>query len=199
MGDEVLRHLFEPFYTTKGVGRGTGLGLATVYGIVKQNGGFVAVESQPGHGTVFRLYLPARPPAPAAMAAAPAARMTAGRETVLLVEDETSILQLQRVVLEKLGYTVLAAATAQEALSTAGQHAGRIDLLLTDVVMPEMNGRDLAARVQAMHPETRPVYMSGYTADVIAPAGVLEEGVAFIEKPFTAEQLAVKLRETLER
>jgi CheY-like chemotaxis protein len=191
--------IFEPFFTTKDVGEGTGLGLATVYGIVKQNQGFIHVYSEPGKGTSFSIYLPRH--AGQALAAQPksAAKMRRSTgETVLLVEDEPSILAIAQKVLDRLGYTVLAAATPGKALQLAEAHAGKIHLLMTDVVMPEMNGRDLARELLARKPETKCLFMSGYAADVIVHQGVIEKGVQFIQKPFTMADLAAKVRETLE-
>ncbi len=199
MDDETLANIFEPFFTTKPPGRSTGLGLATVYGIVRQNGGFVNVYSEPGEGTSFRLYLPAHgePDEEVARAAssAPPAR---GAEIILFVEDEPAILNVGRVMLQRLGYTVLTAATPGEALEVARKHAGEIHLLLTDVVMPEMNGRELARRLLSLYPEVKRVFMSGYTANVIAHRGVLDEGVHFIQKPFARADLAVAVRAALD-
>ena len=180
MDKETLAHIFEPFFTTKGVGKGTGLGLATVYGIVKQNNGFINVYSEPGQGTTFTIYLPRHAgkaeQARTEGAAEPAAR---GHETILLVEDEPAILKLTTRMLEQLGYTVLAASTPGEAIRLAREHAGEIHLLMTDVVMPEMNGRDLARNLLSLYPHLKCLFMSGYTADVIAHHGVLDEGRAF--------------------
>jgi PAS domain S-box-containing protein len=198
MDAATLERLFEPFFTTKPVGAGTGLGLAMVYGVVKQNNGFIEVASHPGKGTTFAIYLPrygGQSEAVRPEAAAP--RGTPGRETVLVVEDEPTILDLAQTVLEMHGYTVLKAGTPAEGLRVAREHGGEIHLLLTDVVMPGMNGRDLACEVQALHPQVRLLFMSGYTADVIAHHGVLNAGVRFIEKPFSARQLAQQVREAL--
>jgi PAS domain S-box-containing protein len=198
MTREVLDNLFEPFFTTKGVGEGTGLGLATVYGIVKQNGGFIDVYSEPGQGSVFKIYLPRFLGAPMECGAAPAEEIPCGAgEVVLLVEDEPSILKLTRSMLERLGYRVLTAGTPGEALRLAEARGGAIHLLMTDVVMPEMNGRDLARRMLSTHPDLRHLFMSGYTANVIAHHGVLDQGVQFIQKPFSKKDLALKLREVL--
>jgi PAS domain S-box-containing protein len=200
MEKEVLEHLFEPFFTTKGVGEGTGLGLATVYGIVKQNQGFINVYSEPGTETTFRIYLP-RHVGKAAQARleGPAEPVSSGQETVLLVEDESAILNMGRKMLEKLGYLVVTAGTPGEAIRLAEEHAGEIHLLRTDVVMPEMNGRDLARRLLSLYPDLKRLFMSGYTANVIAHRGVLEEGVHFIQKPFSMKDLGFKVREALER
>jgi signal transduction histidine kinase/CheY-like chemotaxis protein len=198
MDRQTQEMLFEPFFTTKETGKGTGLGLATVYGIVKQNGGFINVYSEPGQGTTFRIYLPrhAAGPAEADRPPAPAADPT-GTETVLLVEDEPSLLRFARILLAGLGYTVLAASGPREALRLAAEHPGEIHLLLTDVVMPEMSGRDLRERLSALRPGIRSLFMSGYTTNVIAHRGVLDEGVNFMQKPFSREVLARKIRETL--
>jgi two-component system, cell cycle sensor histidine kinase and response regulator CckA len=198
MVSETLSHLFEPFFTTKKMGQGTGLGLATIYGIVRQNNGFINVYSEPNRGSTFRIYLPRRTPIPEqkskATAANPAAR---GIETILLVEDEPMILDITTTMLELQGYTILAAATPSEALRLAREQAGAIHLLMTDVVMPEMNGRDLAEKLLALYPDLKLLFMSGYTANVIAHHGVLDEGVHFIQKPFSLKDLAAKVRETL--
>jgi len=197
--DEVTQaHVFEPFFTTKEMGKGTGLGLATVYGVVKQNNGFINVYSEPGQGTTFKVYLPRHfgktVPLPEKGLDNPGER---GHETVLLVEDEPAILEMTTGMLEKLGYTVLAAGTPGEAIRLAQEYPGRIDLLLTDVVMPEMNGRDLAKNLLTIYPDIRRLFMSGYTANVIAHRGVLDEGVHFIQKPFSMKDLGEKLREAL--
>lgn len=199
MDTETRSHLFEPFFTTKEVGKGTGLGLATVYGMVKQNSGFIDVDSTPGQGTTVKVYLP-RHAAEAGRAAKPDAAQTAarGHETILLVEDEPMILDITTKMLERQGYTVLAAATPGEAIRLAREHAGEIHLLMTDVVMPEMNGRDLAKNLLSLYPYLKRLFMSGYTADVIAHHGVLDEGVQFIQKPFSVRTLAVKVREVLD-
>jgi CheY-like chemotaxis protein len=199
MSKEALEHLFEPFFTTKEVGKGTGLGLATVYGIVKQNDGFINVYSEPGKGTTFRIYLPRFVErAVAKVSADPAEEeVPKGTETVLLVEDEVSILYTTRDLLQTLGYRVLTARTTTEAMRRTEEHSGVIHLLITDVVMPEMNGRELAERLISMKPSMETLFMSGYTADVIAHRGVLDPGVHFIEKPFTTKALATKVREVL--
>ena len=191
--------IFEPFFTTKGLGKGTGLGLATVYGIVKQNNGFIDVYSEPEEGTTIKIYLPryTGPNVEAGRARAEKLRTSRG-ETVLIVEDDGSILKLGKVMLESLGYTVLAASTPGEAVALAETYAGRIHLLITDVVMPEMNGRELSEQLLRSCPHLKVLFMSGYTADVIAHRGVLEEGVHFIPKPFSKNDLAVKVRDTLD-
>ena len=196
---ELLPHLFEPFFTTKETGKGTGLGLATVYGIVKQNNGLINVSSEPGQGTTFRVYLPRhRGKAEQRQEVAAAGAVARGSETILVVEDEAMILDIAKTMLELQGYTVLAAATPGEAIRLAREHAGEIHLLMTDVVMPEMNGRDLAKNLLSLYPGLKRLFMSGYTANVIAHHGVLDEGVHFMQKPFTLADLAVKVREALE-
>ena len=199
MDQETRAQLFEPFFTTKPVGQGTGLGLATVYGIVKQNNGFINVYSEPGQGSTFRVYLPLCPAEePSPSEAGQSNQPPGGTETVLLVEDEEVILSLARSMLERLGYTVLAAPAPTEALRLAAEHAGQIALLITDVVMPEMNGRDLADRLTATNSDLRCLFMSGYTADVISHRGVLEADVLFLQKPFSLHALAAKVREALD-
>jgi signal transduction histidine kinase len=196
MPPDVLDHLFEPFFTTKGVGQGTGLGLATVFGIVKQNGGTVAVESQLNQGTTFRIYLPrCRSQASAEETKPPSLR--GGTETVLLVEDEPQILQLARRALEGQGYTVLAASLPGAALDLARGYSGRIDLLISDIVMPGMNGKDLRQQLEPICPQMKCLFMSGYTADIIARHGDVNPGEPFIQKPFTLQDLTEKVRVVL--
>ncbi len=200
MDRETLSHIFEPFFTTKGVGKGTGLGLATVYGIVKQNHGFIDVESAVGRGTAFTILLPRHLPVAAVVPDAASARDSRpGHETILLVEDEPAVLRLTKRLLGGLGYTVLTASTPAEAIRVAQAYGSQIELLVTDVIMPEMNGKDLARNLSSSCPRLRYLFMSGYTADVIAPKGVVEEGTNFIQKPFTKEALAAKVREALEQ
>jgi PAS domain S-box-containing protein len=199
MDKETLLHIFEPFFTTKEVGKGTGLGLATVYGIVKQNNGFINVYSEPDKGTTFKIYLPKV----VGEAIEPSTESTAGipkgnGEAVLLVEDEPAILEVSREMLEQLGYTVLIASTPGEALCIAKAHAAEIQILITDVVMPEMNGRELANLIRDIKPELKFLFISGYTANVIAHHGMLDPGIHFIQKPFSMEHLAVKAREVLD-
>jgi CheY-like chemotaxis protein len=191
--------IFEPFFTTKEPGKGTGLGLATVYGIVKQSGGHLWVYSEPGRGATFKVYLPRVEPAAQASASG-AAVPTAlrGAETILLVEDEEEIRALSREILEGYGYTLLVARDAAEALLIAERHLGPIHLLVTDVVMPKMSGRDLAKSLGPTRPETRVLYASGYTDSAIVRHGVLGEGIDFIQKPFSPEALGRKVREVLD-
>jgi len=199
MEGDVLEHAFEPFTTTKEVGKGTGLGLATVYGIVKQNGGFIHVHSVPGRGTTIRIYLPRHEGEPETPAGADAVSVPRGRgETVLLVEDEVSLRRTCGIFLEELGYAVLTAESPEMALEIADVHRPTIDLLLTDVIMPGINGRQLAERLRAGHPGMRVLFMSGYTADIIDRYGVLERGIPCLAKPFSRVELAVRLREVLD-
>jgi len=198
MDKETLSNIFEPFFTTKQEGHGTGLGLATVYGIVRQNGGFINVYSEPGLGTTFKIYLPRhRPERPDAAGGGMDAAPMGGTETILVVEDEEAVLNLTRDMLESLGYHVLAVKKPEEALRLAAEFQGAIDLLLTDVVMPDMNGKELSERIMHLKPGMQCLYMSGYTADVIARQGMLEEGIHFIPKPFSLQDLAAKIREAL--
>ncbi len=200
MDGEVLAHLFEPFFTTKQEGEGTGLGLATVYGIVKQNRGAINVYSEPGQGTTFRIYLPRHAePAEPVLEKAPLAATPGGSETVLIVEDDPTIMLLGKRFVEKLGYRVLTATSPGEAIRLVEGYEGGIDLLLTDVVMPEMNGKQLATRLREIRPGLKCLFMSGYTADAIARQGVLDEGICFLAKPFSAREMAVKIREALEQ
>jgi signal transduction histidine kinase len=197
---EKLQSIFDPFFTTKGPGKGTGLGLATVYGIVKQNGGSINVYSEPGRGTTFRIYLPRVEDSGAAQAApeAPAADTPRGSETILVVEDEAANLSMATRMLESLGYRVLSAGGAERALEIAAKAGTTIDLLVTDVVMPSMDGRRLHGALCETLPGLRCLYMSGYTANVIAHSGVLDEGVNFIQKPFSRRELAAKVRAVID-
>jgi len=199
MDKETCEKIFEPFFTTKEVGKGTGMGLATVYGIVKQNNGIVNVYSEPGKGTTFKIYLPRHGEDEEVIDGPRAqAKSLTGTETVLLVEDEETLLEMGKIMLEELGYTVLAAGSPNEAIKLAEQYAGDFHLLVTDVVMPEMSGRDLQKRLSALRPDMKYLFMSGYTANVIAHRGILDEGVNFLQKPFLMEELAAKVREALE-
>jgi len=199
MDRETLSHLFEPFFTTKGIGKGTGLGLATVYGVVKQNNGFINAYSEPGQGTAFTIYLPRHVgrvrQERSEIVARPEKR---GQETIIVAEDEPAILELTTTMLKMQGYTVLAASTPGEAIRFAREHQGEIHLLITDVVMPEMNGRDLAKNLLSLYPDIKRLFMSGYTANVIAHHGVLDQGVYFIQKPFTMQAMVAKVREVLD-
>jgi CheY-like chemotaxis protein len=217
MDRETRSRVFEPFFTTKDQGKGTGLGLSTVYGIVNQAGGQIGVESEPGRGTTFRVYLPQversdPAPAPAPSAGPADAPMgTAGddlprapravdprRETVLLVEDARRVREVVREILETSGYEVLEARQGAEALKISSRHRGPIHLMVTDVVMPQMSGRELAQRLAPLRPDMRVLYMSGYTDDAIVRHGVLEAGIAFIPKPFTPDALIAKVRQVLD-
>jgi PAS domain S-box-containing protein len=201
MDKTTIEKIFEPFFTTKEMGEGTGLGLATIYGIVKQNNGFINVYSEPGHGSVFKTYLPRHLDGsyvPQVEDDFPL-EVAKGNETVLLVEDEVAILKMAKLQLERSGYQVIAASTPGEAIQAAKEHAGKIHLLMTDVIMPEMNGWDLAMELTALHPEIRILFMSGYTADIIAHHGILDKGYNFIEKPFSFKKVREKVREVLDK
>ena len=199
MDKETQEKIFEPFFTTKGLGQGTGLGLATVYGILKQNNGLINAYSEPGKGTTFKIYLPQYTGESAENRNIDTVEIPqSGLETILLVEDEPMILELGQVMLDSLGYKVIASGSPPQAIQLAEKHASEIHLLITDVVMPEMNGRDLAEKLLSLYPNIKCLFMSGYTANIIAHHGVLEEGVHFIQKPFSMLNLARKVREALE-
>jgi PAS domain S-box-containing protein len=198
MDEAVLANIFEPFFTTKDVDKGTGLGLATVYGIVKQNEGFIYVDSEPGKGTTFRIYVPRFPGDGPNDATASTGEVPRGRgETVLLVEDEKSLRETCGLFLEALGYKVLVVDTPAAALGMAAQHKGDIHLVFTDVIMPGMNGREMSERLLANRPDLKVLFMSGYTADVIFNREVPNEGLHYIQKPFSRDDLAHKVREVL--
>ena len=197
MDAETQKHLFEPFFTTKAHGRGTGLGLATVYGIVKQSGGFIRAESASGRGTTFRIYLPAVD-APAEQAASGALATPRGRETVLVAEDEPQVRSLMQVMLQRAGYTVLVAEDGAKAVELAAQHGSSLDLLITDVVMPGMSGRQVADTVRATCPALSVLFISGYTDDAIVRHGIAEAGAPFLQKPFTMSDLTRKVRQVLD-
>ncbi len=200
MDSETLANIFEPFFTTKRAGKGTGLGLATVYGIVRQNNGFITVHSEPSVGSTFNIYLPRYTDKIALNQEKEQAEIIAkGTETVMLVEDEPLLLEGAKGIVKKLGYTVLSAITPFEAISLAEKYDGKIHLLITDVIMPEMNGRELAERLMSLYPDLRCLFMSGYTADVIAHHGILDKGVHFIQKPFSRKDLAKSVRKALEQ
>src|SRR5437016_8170524 len=200
MTPDTVAHIFEPFYTTKESGRGTGLGLSTVYGIVKQSGGYIWVYSELGKGTTFKVYLPRVKDAVQVSAAeTPASPTHKGHETILLVEDEPAVRELTQMVLSARGYTVIEALTPEDAERLAGNNGAEIHLLLTDVVMPGISGREQAKRLTGRYPNLRVLYMSGYTYNVIAQDGTLEEGISFVQKPFTPQVLTQKVREPLDR
>jgi CheY-like chemotaxis protein len=198
MSEDVRVHLFEPFFTTKVPGKGTGLGLATCYGVVKQAGGDIQAESVPGHGSTFRIYLPRVNQLLPAEDEDGDGEAPRGSETVLVVEDERSVRELAARVLRGLGYTVLEAVNGAQALAVAAQHGGQIDLLFTDVVMPQMGGKDLAERFRAVRPATAVLFTSGYTADSVLRDGIMEHAIAFLPKPFSPPALARKVREVLD-
>jgi two-component system, cell cycle sensor histidine kinase and response regulator CckA len=196
---ETQNKIFEPFFTTKAVGKGTGLGLATVYGIVKQNGGYIYVYSEPGMGTTFKIYLPRTTESISRRPAASANSIPKGIETILMVEDEAAILDVGKITLERFGYTVLTAPTPREALDLAARFDGPIHMLITDVVMPGMNGKELKKNIQSLKPGIKILFISGYTSNIIAHRGILEENVNFLQKPFSIESLSAKVREILDQ
>ncbi len=199
MDKEMQANIFEPFYTTKGVGEGTGLGLATVYGAVKQNNGYIRVYSEPGEGTTFTIYLPRHiETGQQAKPESATPQVQQGHETILVVEDEPAILRMVTTMVKRSGYNVIPASTPGEAIRLADQHVGLIDLLLTDVVMPEMNGRDLAKKLLERYPNMKRLFMSGYTADVIADQGRIDDAVHFIQKPFTLKDINAKIRQAID-
>ena len=199
MDPETIQNIFEPFFTTKSEGIGTGLGLATVYGIVKQNDGFINVYSEPEKGSTFKIYLPRDRSETDKKKIEVSSQIPKSRgETVLIVEDEVSILNMGKQMLQRLGYNVLSANKPKDAIELAESHHGKIDLLITDVVMPEMSGRELSEEFSTRYSSVKTLYMSGYTANVIAHHGVLDEGVKFIQKPFSRKDLAVKVRDVLD-
>jgi signal transduction histidine kinase/ActR/RegA family two-component response regulator len=199
MDKEILSNIFEPFFTTKDVDKGTGLGMATVYGIVKQNNGFINIYSEPGKGTTIKVYLPRHEGDTVDGHDESVTEIPQGQgETILLVEDNLSVLNLASKILEGLGYTVLTSEKPDKVMGLAEEHPGKIHLLITDVIMPEMNGHELAEELQSFYPDIKCVFMSGYTADIIAHHGVLKEGVKFIQKPFSKRDLATTVRKALD-
>jgi signal transduction histidine kinase/DNA-binding NarL/FixJ family response regulator len=201
MSPEIKARVFEPFFTTKAIGQGTGLGLSTCYGIIKQSGGHISVYSEPGRGTIFKMYLPqVAVPVKLVVPQPETPGLPRGTETILLVEDNLALREMAALLLNRLGYTVLAAANGLDALNLIGQRdGGGIDLLFTDVVMPHMSGKELADRVQALSPTTKILFTSAYTENAIVHHGVLDKGVALLQKPFTPSAMARKLREVLDQ
>jgi CheY-like chemotaxis protein len=200
MDKQTMAHIFEPFFTTKESGRGTGLGLSTVYGIVKQSGGYIWVYSEPGKGSTFKVYLPRVDESPEDFTAGESThRAQAGKETILVVEDEEDVRELIQTVLREKGYEVIVSEDPQHAERAAAQFGGEIHLLLTDMVMPGISGRELATRISARRQDIRVLYMSGYTDNVITAGGMLEKGLAFLQKPFSPATLVQKVREVLSR
>ena len=199
MSPETVAHIFEPFFTTKGGTKGTGLGLATVYGIVKQSGGYIWVYSEPGQGSTFKVYFPrVDEEVEKGSRVAMDTSTKRGTETILLVEDDDAVRELTEVILVAQGYKVICADGPKRAEEITAERSQEIDLLLTDVIMPTMSGRELVRKLSARYPKMRILYMSGYTDNVIAEGGVLEEGLAFLQKPFTPRALAQKVREVLD-
>jgi CheY-like chemotaxis protein len=200
MDEATKARIFEPFFTTKEVGKGTGLGLAMVYGFVKQSDGHIDVESEVGRGTTFKIYLPrALEVGSLANSSAGVSKIPKGTETVLLVEDEDAVRNLFRLVLQSSGYTVLLARHGEEAIRIAEEYEGSIHILVTDLIMPRMSGRQLADRLIQSRPATRILFMSGYTDEAVVRHGVLEASVAFLQKPFSPIDLAQKVREVLDK
>jgi CheY-like chemotaxis protein len=199
MDHETQSRIFEPFFTTKEKGKGTGLGLSTVYGIVKQSGGNVWVYSELGKGTTFKVYLPQVEDEVSGLEEAKAhVTMKRGSETVLLVEDEDTVRHLASELLEESGYVVLSAGGGEEAINFATTHKDHIDLLITDVVMPKVSGKEVAEQLKKIHPETKVLFMSGYTDEAIVHHGIVDSNIAFIQKPFSEQALAHKIREVLD-
>ena len=196
MNRETIEHIFEPFFTTKGVGVGTGLGLATVYGIVRQNNGFVNVYSEPGQGSAFNIYLPRLEGDWDKDEEKKASARQIGSGNILLVEDEEMLLWTTTRILEEMGYTVIQAETPEKAVAIC-ERGEQIDLIITDVVMPGMNGREMTERIRSVRPDMRVLFMSGYTADIVAQRGIVEEGMFYISKPLDTRHLNEKIRQVL--
>jgi hypothetical protein len=201
MDEATKAQIFEPFFTTKELGKGTGLGLATVYGIVKQSGGHIVVSSQPNYGTTFEIYLPANnlPANKLPTSQSHPVRIQGGHETILVVDDEESVCQLVQQTLEGEGYTILKAHSGSAALTLARQYQGKIDLILTDVVMPHMSGREMAEQLKTLQPQMKVIFMSGYTSDIMVRHGVETAEIEFLPKPFSPSKLAAKVREVLDK
>jgi two-component system, cell cycle sensor histidine kinase and response regulator CckA len=198
MDEKTLQSVFEPFFTTKEPGKGTGLGLSTVYGIVRQSGGWINVQSEVGQGTSFRIYLPRKDACPLpGLEASTTTKTLRGSETVLVVEDQEDVRRLAKTVLTTYGYHVVEAANGAEALVFANEHSGEIDLLLTDVILPGMNGKEVSERLRALNPRLKVLFTSGYPGDAIARRGIPERDVAYLPKPFSPDSLAAKIREVL--
>jgi CheY-like chemotaxis protein len=199
MDEKTQDNAFEPFFTTKDIGKGTGLGLATIYGIVRQNNGYANVYSEPGQGTTFRIYLPRFVNVENnSVESDEQESVVGGNETILLTEDEKNIRIITGLILERLGYNLLMAADPEEAIKLASEHSGKIDLLLSDVIMPIMNGLDLAKELKKTRPEMKKLFMSGYTANVVAMKDIVDEKINFLSKPFSREILSHKIREILD-
>ena len=196
---EILDKIFEPFFTTKELGKGTGLGLSTIYGIVQQNSGFINLTSEVGSGTTFRIYIPRYRGEHAGASENNTGDLSIGQECVLLVEDEPSFLKLCKSMLEKLGYQVLSANSPKQAIEIVQNHAGEFDLLITDLIMPEMTGRELSDKLQTIKPGFKRLFMSGYTADIIDTQNIQDDNLCFIQKPFSFKELSLKVREALEK
>jgi CheY-like chemotaxis protein len=196
--EQVKAHIFEPFFTTKGVGKGTGLGLSTLYGIVRQGGGHVRVESDPGAGARFLIYFPRVEGLPAQGAIPQRRTRSRGTETILLVEDEAAVRRMVMEILLRLGYTILEAPDARSAQKVFAEYERPIHLLLTDVVMPQLSGRELALRLTALRPDLKVMFMTGYADESMEQEGLLEPGAVLLKKPFTPDMLAAKIREALD-
>jgi two-component system cell cycle sensor histidine kinase/response regulator CckA len=197
MDETVRRQAFDPFFTTKEVGKGTGLGLSTVYGIVRQSDGWIDVSSEVGVGTAFKIYLPRIDACALPQEARIEPPTETGDATILVVEDQDAVRFFATAALIQLGYRVLESSNGDDAIAAAASHPGRLDMLLTDVVLPGMNGKELSERLKKLRPDLKVLFISGYTADVIADHGVLERGMAFLQKPFSPEELAAKVRDVL--